>query len=317
MSSLPISKAGNTPHHEETMPQIHRTRNIFYAMSIDAAEDHILSKLAIVSEGFELGIPSNFYSTARFQEFLDLAQERNQILRYAYFPNDCRLQIIPMGSPVHQALCWALEKDLRDFERKGSSSIKVLESLHIGAGSMLIASSSSDQFARRKTPARKKTPDLAISFLSPRGTIFRFTVVLEVGFTETYEDLLGDAFDWLTKIQGVNLVVIVDIKEDRKALQDVKQTTAFQSRVQKLVDQFGNLQARARDSDIDIDGEVSADKGEENDDPSSILSETATDDLIKELETEIDIDDCVGPLSAKLEFWELGDGTLQQRGESF
>ena len=97
----------------------------------------------------------------------------------------------------------------------------------------------------------------------------------------------------------------------------MKQTTAFQSRVQKLVDQFGNLQARARDSDIDIDGEVSVDKGEENDDPSSILSETATDDLIKELETEIDIDDWVGPLSAKLEFWELGDGTLQQRGESF
>lgn len=300
------------------MSQVHRTRNIFYAKSIDAAENHILWKLATLSEDFELGIPSNFYSTARFQEFLDLAQERNQILRYAYFPNDCRLQIIPMGSPVHQALCWVLEKNLRDFQSEGSSSNKVLKNLNIGTGSLPIASSRVDHFARRKTPARKKTPDLVISFLSPRGIKFQFTVVLEVGFTETHEDLLGDAFDWLTKIEDVNLVVIVDIKEDRKALQDVKHTTAFQNRARKLVDQFGNEQARARDGSIDdTDGEVTNDRGDGNDDPSSILSDTATDDLIKELETEIDVDDWIGPLSARLEFWELKDETLQQRGESF
>lgn len=300
------------------MSQVHHSHNIFYAKSIDAAENHILSKLATLSEDFDLGIPRNFYYAVRFQEFLDLAQERNQILRYAYFPNDRRLQIIPMANPVHQALCWALEKDIRDFQCEGSGSKKVFKHLRIGTTSMPMASSSVDQFARRKTPARKKTPDLAISFLNPRGIIFQFTVILEVGFTETHEDLLADALQWLTKIEDVNLIIIVDVNEDKKALQAVKHTTAFQKRARKLVDQFGNEQARARDDCNDVtDGEVTDNRSEGNDDPNSILSEAATEDLMKELQTEIHVDDWVGPLSARLEFWELEDGELQRRGESF
>lgn len=318
MSSLFISTAGNALNCEERMLQVHHTHDIFYAKSIHAAENHILWKLATSSEDFDLEIPGKFYFTGRFQEFLDLAQERNQILRYAYFPNDRRLQIVPMSNHVHQALCWALEKDLREFQSEGSSSKQVFKHLDIGTASMPMGRSSVDQTAQRKTPARKKTPDLAISFLSPRGTNFQFTVILEVGFAETYDDLHSDALQWLTKSADVNLAIIVDIKEDRITLQAEKDTTAFHTRTRKLVDQFGNEQARARDDGIDdTDGKVSDDRGDGNDDPSSILSDAATDDLMEELQTEIHVDDWVGPLSASLEFWELEDGKPQRRGEPF
>jgi len=58
-----------------------------------------------------------------------------------------------------------------------------------------------------------KTPDLAIQFKNATGKR-EIKFILEVGFSETYEDLVEDAKLWLEGKEEVSLVVLVKFTED-------------------------------------------------------------------------------------------------------
>lgn len=77
------------------------------------------------------------------------------------------------------------------------------------------------------------------------------TVLVQVGFSETYQELLSDARQWLGGRYGANLVVIVDVKEDESALLDVRNSRESRDRLRELVGMitaFRNDEG-ARDSD--------------------------------------------------------------------
>ncbi|GAM34881.1 hypothetical protein TCE0_015r02757 [Talaromyces pinophilus] len=314
MSSSPISTDGNTLNHEKSMSQIRHTRNIFYAESIDAAENYILSKIATSSEGFDLQIPSAFYFTWRFQEFLDLAQERNQVLRFRYFPDDCRLQIVPMGSPVHSSFCLALSYSLLHNIKADFFLERLQKRLNIGTIQTSMDDFDDDQPAQRpaqkKAPAVRKNPDSAIIYRSLRGGQ-SITVIVEVGFSESYQDLLRDAEQWLLKgNEDVNLVILVDIKEDRVILKKTTSALDSRTRLKKLVAAFGNDEAKRRhnnNGDNDTNDDVSG----------PTVTKLSPKDWKSAVESQLNIDDWVGPLSAFLEFWELKNGRCEIRGQRF
>lgn len=334
MSPSPISTDYNPPNHEERMfqvPIIHYPRNIFYTESIEAAKNFIRSKIATSTEGFYIQIHSVFYFSSRFQEFLDLAQEENIILRYNYFLDDSRLQIVPMGCPVHEAFFSAFGFTLAEYFMSGSASIGCfIKQIRLtGTSPEQIAGCSTSLTTPKKAPARSKRPNLGLSYVTGRGDDKRATVIFEIGFSESYDDLVNDAYQWLTTHKSdVNLVIIIDIKEDRSALQ----ADQCKERIRQLAVNFGNEKGRMRHN---IEGPDSDDMGDndhsdntlpdattdvvmqevENDDQS--MSDTGTEDLFDDLEKTMNVNDWVGPLTASLEFWELKDGKPHRRGKSF
>lgn len=83
-----------------------------------------------------------------------------------------------------------------------------------------MASSSASPTPLKKVPTRNKIPDIALEYISTRSKGQRFTIVLEVGFAETYADLVNDAYQWLMHPESdVNLVIIVNVQENRSVLQ--------------------------------------------------------------------------------------------------
>jgi len=59
-----------------------------------------------------------------------------------------------------------------------------------------------------------KTPDLAIQFKNAATGKREIKFILEVGFSESYDDLVEDAKLWLEGKQEVSLVVLVKFTED-------------------------------------------------------------------------------------------------------
>jgi hypothetical protein len=66
----------------------------------------------------------------------------------------------------------------------------------------------------KKRQAWTKFPDAIILFREPGGRSFP-RVVFEVGFSESYDDLRNDVFQWLERSGGhIKLAVLVKIEED-------------------------------------------------------------------------------------------------------
>lgn len=94
MSSSPA----NMVHSEGEMCQDCHTLDPL-ADFVDAAQQHIQSRIRVSSEGFCFRTPRNVFSSPQFQQFLDQGHERNPILRYIYYPDKRLLKIIPTGNP--------------------------------------------------------------------------------------------------------------------------------------------------------------------------------------------------------------------------
>jgi sulfite reductase beta subunit-like hemoprotein len=200
-----------------------------------------------------------------------------------------------MGNPIHQAFSLSLNSMWSWQTRRDLIPDKLLKLLVLGTKSQMMPRSPVDQTAQRKIRAREKTNDLGIFFKKPFGKLL-FTVVFEVGFSESYEDLLSDAKQWLIKSsEEVTIAVIIKIQEDKSARREARKTSESQERLRQLVDEFGNKEARLRDG-IDSQSDVDSDK-EMYDDIGSMINE----------------DDWVGPLSAFLEIWELNGQTPKIR----
>ncbi|GAM34879.1 hypothetical protein TCE0_015f02754 [Talaromyces pinophilus] len=255
------------PHYREPSPEIS-------AYSVKAAKHHILSSILPASiEGVCLETPTHIF--LGLERFLESLQEQGRVLRYVYDLDSSTLKVMSPGNPIHSAL---------------SISFAVREER--------VMRHPIDGTVQNKIAAHHKTPDLAIYFVKPRGCLL--TVVFEVGWAETYADLLSDAKQWLVKKSDeVNIVVIIDIKEDKLARREVRATPKSQERLRRLVAEFGGEEARLRD-DIDSQPDVDSDN-----------------EMYREIKSIINVDDWVGPLSASLEIWELNGQTPQQRGPTY
>src|SRR5438046_1651411 len=90
----------------------------------------------------------------------------------------------------------------------------------------------------KKLQAWTKFPDAVILFGDPDSKPLP-SVVFEVGFTESYTDLVSNAAQWLEKSGGkVRLVVLVNIKEDVQSRRARQRSEEAQRRTRELVTQF-------------------------------------------------------------------------------
>lgn len=129
------------------------------------------------------------------------------------------------------------------------------------------------------------------------------TVIFEVGVSEPYSDLQSDMYQWLTKSSDVQLVVLVDIKEDHKMRKTRWETPECKQRVNELLRDFGNAEGNAKHG---RDESVAEDSPDED--------ARSNEDLYKSIKQAIEVDDWVGPIEVHVELWETGDQGPQKRG---
>lgn len=123
-------------------------------------------------------------------------------------------------------------------------------------------------------------------------------MILETGFTESIDDLHSDMRQWLTKDDNVQLVILVKIDQDRKALTSHQQSEKFNDRLHDLINQFGNEKAR-NSLGIDVNHPSSSGK-----------------DAYEGIKNTIEIDDWLGPVTAFLEAWQRwGKNGYRRRGK--
>jgi hypothetical protein len=98
---------------------------------------------------------------------------------------------------------------------------------------------------------RAKSPDQAYALIDPRTSEALRTVIFEAAFSETYDDLIRDMQQWLLHSGGqVQLVVLANIKEDKKALAMQQKSNAFRDRAARLLEDFGNCLGRTKHADL-------------------------------------------------------------------
>lgn len=296
MSSSPLAIPENMPAVKS--PLYDEPSLEISAYSFEAAKHHILSSiLSASSEGVCLRTPEHIF--LRLERFLESLQEQGRVLRYVYDLDSSILKVVSVGSPIHTALAMSFSAMWQKYSAEYLYPNKLTSLLRNSIKLEKVKRDPVDRTVQRKIPARNKAPDLAIYFVKPTGKDL-LTVVFEVGFTETYADLLSDAKQWLVKKSDeVNIAVIIDIKEDKLARRKVQMTPKAQERLRNLIAEYGTEEARLRD---DIDSQPEVDSG---------------DEMYGEVESVINVDDWVGPLSVSLEIWELNGQTPQQRGPTY
>jgi hypothetical protein len=278
------------PHYREPSPEIS-------AYSFKAAKHHILSSILPVStEGVRLRTSERIF--LGLECFLESLQEQGRVLRCVYDLDSSTLKVMSAGNPIHSALSFSFADMWQIYSAECLYPNGLISLLLPAVRQEMMQRDPVDQTVQKKTPGYNKTPDLAIYFKKPRERLL--TVVFEVGFAETYADLLGDAKQWLVrKSDEVNIAVIIDIKEDKQALLKVEMTPESQERLRRLVTEFGNEEARLRDG-IDSQPDVDSDN-----------------EMYRDIKSIINVDDWVGSLSASLQIWELNGQTPQQRGPTY
>lgn len=197
------------------------------------------------------------------------------------------LTVAPMPSPLHEVVS-------RWFCRTCTHEMYLLlnetEEKWIEGGTMhrILPGRCDEDESSKKKEARRKYPDGAIIFVHPDSKESTPRVILETEFSETIEDLYSDMRQWLTKDDNVQLVILVKIDQDRKALTSHQRSEEFNDRLVDLVNQFGNEKAK-------------------NTLGSNVGHPTLPDkNAYKAIKDTIEIDDWVGPVTAFLEVWQRG-----------
>jgi len=121
--------------------------------------------------------------------------------KYAYDASTSTLVVKFMPSPVHESVTDTI---IRGFSAAG-------EGLPEAWDFDITPNQNFKGFARQYSGS-SKTPDLAVKFTDPAWGI-RPKFIVEVGFSETYEQLVGDAKLWLEGTDHVTVVVLVKFVE--------------------------------------------------------------------------------------------------------
>jgi hypothetical protein len=166
----------------------------------------------------------------------------------------------------------------------------------------------------KKPQAWTKIPDASFVFRDAARKKMKPAVIFEVGFSEGHHDLIFDKEQWLTKNKYVRLVVLVDIKENRKMRQLRWKTPECQQRVSQLVKDFANSDGRAY-HECHYDKEVDDEDRSSTSSVDSVDSVDSGASMYEEIEKAIEVNDWVGSIKADIEVWERGpSGLPHQRG---
>jgi hypothetical protein len=161
------------------------------------------------------------------------------------------LIVVGMARPLHDSVIRFASQFLTGSILNNFLTFQESEMIQLSTGQQILAGKVGD--TKKKAEAWTKFPDASYIFQHPDPTTYDTpTVIFEVGFTESYEDLLSDMRQWITKSQGsVQLVILVNIKEDVKQLKNRKKLRQRISRVRSLLHDYGNAKGIAMHQDTE------------------------------------------------------------------
>ncbi|KAL2867598.1 uncharacterized protein BJX67DRAFT_352656 [Aspergillus lucknowensis] len=151
----------------------------------------------------------------------------------------------------------------------------------------------------------ERTPDAMYGFRLHAYP--QFPVVFEASFSQPYDKVLNVMRYWLTKTDGeTRLVIIVDIREDRQALNQQRRKDVVKQRIAQLLRESGSPLAMTRNDDI-LEYLSSIDEK---------TMGSCKRKPLRSLQSRVHPEDWVGPLQVRFEFWESTTSGPRKRGRS-
>ncbi|GFF84011.1 hypothetical protein IFM53868_04002 [Aspergillus udagawae] len=167
----------------------------------------------------------------------------------------------------------------------------------------------------KKRQSFSKIPDEAYVVTDPRTSMGFRTVAFEAAFSEAYDDLIRDMRQWLLHSDGqVQLVVLANIKEDKKALAMQQKSDAFRDRAARLLEEFGNSLGRINHADI-LERLTEACAQQESQATEIYERRPHVGGIRDRISRHVQPSDWVGPITAELEFWQMAGSEPQRRGQ--
>jgi hypothetical protein len=215
--------------------------------------------------------------------------------RVEYDPDYEVLKVKAMPSPLHSALDECIARSLAEAYLTVLTPDEAMCILSLKKSCRLFRTPTLSP--EKKPVAWIKEPDFTICFKeSGHKAVLR--VVFEVGFTETYTDLLRDASQWLLRSgDEVKLAIIIKVDEDQRQLHCRQRTEEFTSGLSDLISKYGDAESR-HCHNIEANGPVLE----------------SSYHLYGAIKSEITASDWVGQISAYLEMWEMSGGRPALRG---
>ena len=270
------------------------------AESVDSAERHLLSYLALANPLYDLRlrIPEAVLSSKPVEDILrSVLRQKRQKRKFAYDRETSVLKVYAIARPLHDAVSLLVSRFLPDAVQTGFITSEEQQYICCGTTGVLLARSGFfNNQNTKKLQAWTKFPDAAILFGDEESEPLP-SVVFEAGFTESYDDLVSDAAQWLQKSRGkVRLVILVNIEEDVRSRRARQRSSEARKRIHELLVKFGNTKAKDQKRIHHGDSDVESNEGFYDDIRSTIV-----------------VEDWVGPISATLEVWHMVDDTPKLR----
>lgn len=214
--------------------------------------------------------------------------------RWEYDPEYQILKVKAMGSPLHGAINLCIARSLTEakYTVLTPDEGRCIEHERLSA---YLSRTQTDIGLKGgiKREGWSKESDNVIYFQEKAGKQIFLQVVIESGFSESYQDLVRDASQWLLRSGGrVKLVIIVKVEEDKRQLNIHQKTEQFKRTRGQLVAKYGDDESR----------EIFETYGIE------CTPQDSSADLYDVLRPEIAASDWVGSISVFLEVWRLRDG---------
>ena len=266
--------------------------------SVDAAKQYLLSFLALANPLYDLRL--RISESVLFSKPVEniLKSVLRQKRKFAYDRETSVLRLYAMARPLHDEVQPLVSNFLLlQAVEPGFLTLEEQEHISCSTGGVLLSGKVSHANQnRKKLKAWTKYPDTAIVFGDPESDPLA-SVVFEAGFTESYDDLVGDAKQWLQKSsREVRLVILVNIEEDAQVRRAKQKSNAARKRTRQLLTQFGTAKAKDREGIDHEDSDVESDE-----------------EMYDDIRSRIVVEDWVGPITATLEVWHMVNGTPQLR----
>lgn len=228
--------------------------------------------------------------TKEIRHILKKASEK-KLCNWEYDPEYEILKVKAMVSPLHTALNACISRSINDACH---TTLTREEALCVVTTPQPVRLSRTPEISPGHKPAAwMKHPDDMIYFDEFGGTEEFLRIVVEIGFSESYDDLVRDASQWLLRSDSQpELVIIAKIDEDKNQLHSHQKTQQFENTRNQLIAKYGDEMSQAT-HDI---GSTAAG------------IQASSRDLYKAIRSEVVESDWVGQISAYVELWELRGG---------
>jgi hypothetical protein len=181
------------------------------------------------------------------------ATSKEDLRRFSYDPEHQILKVLATTRPIHDAfylfMNYRFPLKIHWLTQEESEHIHTHSTAHEQELGGRIRTSCGERYR-----VLNKLPDAVVEFGDFEVEVPVPRIVVAVGFSESYGDLVNDMRQWLTKDNWpLSLVILVKIEENTIGLQAHKNSASFKSTFRHLAMRHGDEYAFAN-ANIDGDG---------------------------------------------------------------